>query len=55
MFMLKQHNFVVARCLETETGEGGLTVPAVLGSLIAAHQAFVDGPVDLVLEWTRSG
>jgi hypothetical protein len=40
------------RCLKSETGEGGLTVPAVVpGSLIDAHPAVVDGLVDLMLEW----
>ena len=39
------------RCLKSETGEGGLTVPAVVpGSLIDAHPAVVDGLVDLMLE-----
>ena len=37
--------FAVARCLKTETGEGGLAIQD-------APAAVVGGLVDLVLEWT---
>ena len=48
-------NSVVVQCLESETGEGGLAVPAVLGSLVVARPAVVYGSFDLELEWAQNG